>query len=238
MANEDQPINPFEHPNLKLDFGHLSEEAIYAIIEHDLLTHENIAYRNGQSVPAEHKLLFLVAVGDIRSALDSTGSRIYTKSAPYSKVCEVSEFTAACSAHLEKKPDINDVLSEFADMFYNVVQLRRLDPLFKSEYDKWLNVLANSLGLTMHQAGLLTIAKYSYRLVANHGKKDVASELTIINSLRSQQGESDPLIPTPTNEQVSRSLHLVDLLERFVLHPRLLQLQAENLWGSYNASSV
>lgn len=215
-----------------LDISHLTEETALALIAGEFLRLEDRLYRGGKQLTAEHKIIFLTGGNseDVRRAKDMYGYPIYTKEADHAKAAECAEALRAISDHQEREPNIPNVLSEIADVYYNIIHLTALDPEFREVYKTCLARLSDSLGLSLHHATLLVIAKFKYRLIDNKGKKDIPGEIEMLGRLLDQQDEAAPLIPTPTDEQFDEAYNIIGEMMNTILKPRLVQWQTLELW--------
>lgn len=224
---------PTQSPlELTLDLTHLAEDTSFMLIADDFLRLEDRLYRGGRPLTAEHKLAFLIGGDseDVRRAVDMDGNPIYTKHADHAKPAEFAEALHAISDHLESERNLPKVLSEIADVYYNIIQLSVLDPEFRDVYRTCMQRLSDNLGLTLHQAALLVIAKYKHRLIDNNGKKDIPGELAVVARLLNE-GEGDgPLIPTPSDEQLDEAFNTIGEMKNTIFKPRLIQWRTLERW--------
>lgn len=107
-----------------------------------------------------------------------------------------SEELDYCIEH--KQISLSEVLSEIADVFYNLFQYQSLDKEYATNVENWLVDAYKILGISEHQAVLLTSAKYFARLLKNSGKNQDVDEKKHIEALLSQG-----LIPNISDEQIS-----------------------------------
>src|SRR3989344_4845713 len=129
----DEPTPSQEAENLTKDLPNLTENQMAEVIAKDLLDRENNLYRSGNTLPADHKILFLIgdATSDVTRATDLRADRIYTKESSFPKAPEIPELNASISRYFEKdRQNLLEVVSEKAEIFYNFGQLRGHDPEF------------------------------------------------------------------------------------------------------------
>ncbi|MCB9813584.1 MAG: hypothetical protein H6772_04220 [Pseudomonadales bacterium] len=219
LTNDSQELNL--KPNEKIGWRLLTTE---------FLQEEAKLYGTKLPFRAETKILFLSGDGktnDLRFIFQFTGDPVRTKPAEYFKPPERDEVIGAISDYTDGKTNednaaIAKVISEIADVFYNLIQLTETDPDFKETYILWFNQLAISLGYTHEQAMAVAIAKYHHRMFKNGGKNDFEKEnQLIVEMLTSDQ------IPQLTKKTASNFAALVNILCNQVLISRLTMLKAE-----------
>lgn len=215
---------------LTKDLQEMTEDQMIEVIASDLLIRENQSYRDGRAIPAEHKILFLIGdrMNDVTQAKDFQGKPIYTKEADFPRPPEISEVNAAISRYDDTgRKDLAPVLSETADIFYNLAQLRGLDPDFKDEYSKWLGTLAKSIGLDLRELLGLAIIKYRRRLIEKEDK-DVPGEEDLLRScIREDQDQGVFSVKKPADDGLKKFYRVVNLFANTVLVPRWHQLKAK-----------
>ena len=72
-------------------------------------------------------------------------------------------------------------------MFYNLAQLRMLDPNGENVYTEWMNKLSSGLGMESRDLLGLAIIKYRRRLIQMEGKTDFRGEESIIEGFIQQE---------------------------------------------------
>jgi hypothetical protein len=203
----------------------LTTQQMKPLIQNDMLFLENDAYRGGNSLVGHHKLVFLVAgqTRDVTTASGLSGESIYTKESSHPKAPEVDEFLHTLSDHFDKEPDLPGVMSEAADIFYNLIQLEKLDPEFTSQYECYVSNLATALGLTTVQAHLLALYKYKIRMVDLKGIKDVQWENMHIRKKLLETNDEHPIISIPGDSQ------LTDAYRSAAIIGKLLEIRIQTL---------
>ncbi len=227
-VSEQTQMQEFDY--LTKDLIGMTEDQMIEVIATDLLIRENQSYRDGRAIPAEHKILFLIGdrMNDVTQARDFQGKRIYTKEADFPRPPEISEVNAAISRYDDTgRNDLAPVLSETADIFYNLAQLSGLDPDFKDEYRKWINNLARGMGLDVQELLGLAIVKYRKRLFQNNGRKDVPKEEELLQRcIRENMSQGGFSVKKPTDDGLKKFYRVVNLFANTVLVPRWHQLRA------------
>ena len=226
----DEPTPSQEAENLTKDLPNLTENQMAEVITKDLLDRENNLYRSGNTVPADHKILFLIGdeTNDVTRATDLRADRIYTKESSFPKAPEIPELNASISRYFEKdRQNLPEVLSETADIFYNLAQLRELDPEFRDVYSKWMNYLARSIGLDLGELFGLAIIKYRRRLIQEGGEKDVLEEEKLLQSFVTEgQSPGRFSVRRPSDDGLKKFYRVVNLLGNKILAGRFTQLRA------------
>jgi len=227
-GNEQTPSQEVE--DLAKDLPNLTENQMAEVIAKDLLDRENNLYRSGNTLPADHKILFLIgdATSDVTRATDLRADRIYTKESSFPKAPEIPELNASISRYFEKdRQNLPEVLSETADIFYNLAQLRELDPEFRDVYSKWMNYLSSSIGLDLRELFGLAIIKYRRRLIQEGGEKDVLEEEKLLQSFVTEaQSPGRFSVRRPSDDGLKKFYRVVNLLGSRILAGRFTQLGA------------
>ncbi len=206
------------------------ERLMYRTVARNYLRREELHYRNGWVLSPDAKLLFLVGTEevDITKAETCTGITIYTKKANHVKAPEIFEAASAISDHFERERNVPNVLSELADVWYNLIQLTQLDPDFSVTYKKCVDQLREAVGYSTRDAFLLIHAKYQLRFYDNKGVKEHNEEIEAIKFLL--KGENIDPIATPSDEELNKAYRLLNKMSVTILKPRLLQFQTLQTW--------
>ncbi len=215
---------------LAKDLVDMSEDQMAEFIAIDLLEIENQRYRKGTMPREDHKIIFLIGdeMNDVTTAIDIRGQKIYTKDSQFPRPPEISEVSAAISRYFETgKVSLPEVLSEVSDVFYNLAQLRVLDPKIENVYTEWMNKLSGGLGMKSRVLLGFAIIKYRRRLIQMEGEKDVPGEESIIEGfIQQKQPVGEFSVKPPTEEGLKSFYRLVNLLGQKVLSPRITQMKA------------
>lgn len=205
--------------------GNRIEDKIgWRLITRPFLRKEDQLYRKGEPVRPETKILFLSGDGetnDLRVIPDFTGNKARTKPAEYYKPPERAEVLGIIAEYTEGKiDDTEKVISEMADVFYNLIQLTETDSEFKDTYIKWINFLARSIEFSNEQINAIIIAKYHHRMFKNDGKNDFDRENLLIAQM-TEKGQ----IPKLTKKNASDFATLVNTICNRILISRLEMLK-------------
>ena len=184
-------------------------------------------YRAGAGVTPEGKIIFCIGDGetnDLRNCQNFDGTSVRTKPASFAKAPEVFEVIAEISAFLEDKPGATTekLYSEIADIFYNLFHLIQTDSDFATPYSKWIEALADVLGLTVVQVGHFVLAKYRLRMYDNLGKNSFEAENDEIRVVLNEIGAA-------SKDQISNFYSALNTLWNQCLSLRLEQLGGEYL---------
>lgn len=211
---------------LQVDLRQMSEADLLNFICGPLLEIERKKYTGGNT--AEHKLLFLIGgpEKDVAVAKTNSGNLVYTSAPAHPKAPEIAEATAVISSHFEVERNIPRVLSEVADIFYNLVHLSMLDSRFSEIYKDCSKRLAKSLGLSLQEALLITAAKYKYRHIDKKSKAP-KEEDEVIAQLISEAGEPGK-IKAPSDKNITAAYQEINRIENYVLRPSLMQWRFMN----------
>lgn len=113
-----------------------------------------------------------------------------------------------------------EVLSEIADVFYNLLNIHTLDDTY--DYTQDIVELCRALGFSPEQAFKLVVAKYHARYVTQQGIKNIEDENLAVARLI-EAGE----IPLPTLGKLSKGFGEIHIIVKRTLEPRLLQLETQ-----------
>lgn len=209
------------------DHEDTTQEISWRLIAHPFLRKENNTYRNGKSVPPEVKIMFTVGNGeddDLGTMKDFSGEKIRNKDdGGLYKQPEIDEVLGVISRFIDNKGDTEvEVLSEIADIFYNLIHLTETDSDAKPTYIKGFKKLIDIIGYTSQQANLLAIAKYHYRMFKNGGKNGFKIENSFIEQLL-----NEGKIPKITTIQASNFAKKLKVFGKKVLLARLSTLEVE-----------
>jgi|SRR3989344_6270019 len=214
---------------LAKDLVDMTEDQMAEFIAIDLLEIENRRYRNGSMPQSDHKILFLIGnyLNDVTTAIDIRGQKIYTKDSQFPKPPKIPEVSAAISRYFKfGRGNLPRVLSQVSDVFYNLAQLRVLDPEIANVYTEWMNKLSGGLGMESRDLLGLAIIKYRRRLIEREGAKDVPVEESIIEGfIQQEQIAGEFSVKPPTEEGLKNFYRLVNLLGQKVLAPRIAQMK-------------
>lgn len=116
--------------------------------------------------------------------------------------------------------ELPEVLSEIADIVYNMLNISRLDTGFS--YETHIHAIGDSLGYSYEQLLYLITLKYYHRYIDENGKKDIMAE----NMLIARALESETL-PIPTLGQLSRTYNEINVITHSIIHTRMTQLKTD-----------
>lgn len=113
--------------------------------------------------------------------------------------------------------DLPEVLSEVADITFNLLNIGELDRDYN--YFDDVKALSSAFGFTTEQMLQLVAAKYEYRYSQNKGIKNIQGENEVIGRLI-ENGS----IPVPDLGQLSRAYNEINTIANTIIRPRLEQL--------------
>lgn len=116
--------------------------------------------------------------------------------------------------------ELPEVLSEIADIVYNMLNISKLDIGFS--YEPHIHAIGDALGYSYEQLLYLVTMKYFHRYADKVGKKDIKAE----NMLITQALESGTL-PIPTMGKLSRTYNEINVIAHSIINTRLIQLKTE-----------
>lgn len=186
----------------------------------DLLEIENHNFTQGNT--AFHKLAFLIGGRDrdVSKVEGPNGESVYRGDPEKLVFPEILEFLAAVNFHQRKKPDMPGVLSEAADIVFNLIMLTKLDRPRAAVYQEALARFTNALGYTPKEALVLTTIKYHARYVEHQRKNPQAEDELIDDLLRDVPGRAH-IISTPTDRQLKEACGAISRVEAEDLIPRM-----------------
>ncbi len=213
------------------DFSFASSESLYRYIVENLKSIEDAKYPN----TAEHKLLFLVGgpKNDVAAAMTSTGQPAYDQPHDHPKLPEVTEANAAISQYFEKGRNpayYPGVLSEIADIYFNLALLTKLDPEATLLYRRSIGHLTDSLQIYLRDGLLLAATKYDLRLVVNRSKKNTQAEERAMAKLSDADGRMPEVFIR--DRGLARGYGALNEIAYHVLMPRLIQIQSTRGWNN------
>ncbi len=144
---------------------------------------------------------------------------------------EVDEARVAISLFIQKVKDkkvdagdllgiyeLPEVLSEIADVIYNIENVAFLDADFNYKSD--IKSIADSLGYSLSEILYLAYLKYDFRIRQNEGRKDVPVENErIAQDLRTGR------LPIPHIGQLSIAFGTINSIDNYIISARLVQLE-------------
>lgn len=130
------------------------------------------------------------------------------------------EVLAASKTNLEYK-----LVGEIVDLYYNLVQLIRIDPIGADVYAYWIQEINEALSWHLNEALALTIAKYHNRIFVSGGKNDFQTENKLI-------GEIMQTVPFPDNAKLKILFGILEDLRavRYTTYFDKLVEAAQNLF--------
>jgi len=209
--------------------SNLSVDEMIKLIAVDLLNIEDENCRNGNHLTADYKILFLIGddTKDVTRSKGLDGKDIYTNKRDFPRPPEIIELTSAISRYDdEDRKNIGPVLSETADIIYNVAQLTELDSEFKAEYTKWLYYFSKGIGMDLKELLGLAVIKYRRRYSPGNEKNVKEEEAFLVECLRGGAAEDIFSVQRPSDEGLIKISRIVNLFGSTVLSARLNQLDA------------
>lgn len=217
------------HYEVKQDLRNMSADELFHYIVDVLKPAEDHKYKTGNT--AEHKLLFLVGgpENDVSVARTSDGKTVYSIPPDHPKLPEVSEANAAISRYFEHdKESLPSVMSEIADIYFNLAILTEVDQDEELNYRKSMDHLTIALGITLRGGLLLAATKYKIRLL-DGGEKDLQGEEEAMADLISANGRAPHV--SISEDGLKAGYRALNEISHFVLKPRVVQIAGTNSWS-------
>ena len=189
----------------------------------------------GGPTEAESKLIFLGATRKSNIAKEKTfeGVPIYKNRPKFRKISEIDEFLGVANQVLYEDGKMEDLVSEAADIFYNLTRLTSLDTnnehMHAPNYEYLMSQIATSLGWDKRQALLITAVKFHSRFVERKEKDPTREKELMEGLLKIDPFVADPKsqIHTPTFAQIDDACDTLDDIKEFTLVARLGQIRAD-----------
>lgn len=217
------------------DLLEMNGDQLFDYVINDLAQAELEMY--SESPDAESKLIFLC--GDpinnpddnsISTARTIKGDPIYREQPKLRKISEIDEWIGVAGRVLHEGGDMADLVSESADLFYNLARLSSLDTNKNHphvpNYDYIMSQIAGSLGWSKKEAMLVAASKYYGRLIKLKRKDPAAEKQTMEDLLRLDSFSIDAKarVSTPTEDQINNTWGLLGKIRRTTLFPRRDQI--------------
>lgn len=221
------------------DFVDMSEADLFAYIKDDLGRAETALLGPAN---AESKLIFLCGTlirdpreerikrysRNIAKAKTFDGTPIYKNRQKYFKVSEIEEFIVVAGQVIHEGGQMEDLVSEAADIFYNLIRLSDLDTyLHAPDYGTVMAQTAAALGWTPKQALLVAANKYHSRYVERKTKDPEYEKNKMEDLLRIYSYSREAGVPTPTFEQIDDTVDFLEATEGNILGSRQFQIRAQ-----------
>jgi hypothetical protein len=124
-----------------------------------------------------------------------------------------------------------------ADVFWNLIQLSRTDPVFAKGYEDIVDNLGRAANLSLGQIGILVITKYTNRLYQNQGKTNhYLEDAQIEQLLFGVPNGQEKLVPLLPSMDEQRATIIYDVMQK-VVKP-MLMARLEQMKGAKQFSDL
>lgn len=228
--------SPIERP---IDNYHFliekNADQLFDYLRYDIARAEEEIYG---STDAESKLIFTYGnfvndpdTTDISKATTFEGTSIYKTKPDLRKSAEIQEWIHwANSINNENDPRIEGLISESADLFYNLTRLSTLDSNelhpHCPDYEMIMGMIARSLGWSRKEALLMAASKYHRRFIEVKNKEPEEEMKLMQDLIKVNKFSADymPLVKTPTKIQINSTWGLLEKIQMHTLRPRHSQI--------------